>query len=228
MTTRFRKMALTAHILFSVGWFGAVAAFLALAIAGLTGHDVQMVRTAYTAMELTARYVIVLMALASLLSGIIQSLGTPWGLFRHYWVLVKLLLTSFATAILLVKMPLIMSAARQSQTTPPFGGDLHLKGMQLAVHAFGGLIVLLLITALSVYKPWGLTGYGRRKQHERQSQSMRSALVSCEETVRWPNADKTGDGFSRRFKFSLAAVAVVVAVGHLSLFLTGHSFHHLR
>jgi hypothetical protein len=99
MTPRLRKLVLTAHITFSVGWFGAVAAFLALAIAGLTNRDVQMVRTAYAAMELTARFVIVPLAIASLLSGIVQSLGTTWGLFRHYWVLAKLLLTTFATIV---------------------------------------------------------------------------------------------------------------------------------
>jgi hypothetical protein len=37
MTPRLRKFALTAHVTSSVGWLGAVAAFLALAVAGLTG-----------------------------------------------------------------------------------------------------------------------------------------------------------------------------------------------
>jgi hypothetical protein len=86
------KLLITARITFSVGWFGVVAAFLALAITGLTSWDTQVVRTAYSAMELTARFVIVSLALASLLSGLIQSRGTPWGLFLHCWVLVKLLL----------------------------------------------------------------------------------------------------------------------------------------
>jgi ABC-type nickel/cobalt efflux system permease component RcnA len=84
--TQLRKLVLTAHITFSVGWLGAVAVFLALAIAGLTSRDPQMVRAAYSAMELTARFVIVPLAIASLFSGLIQSLGTPWGLFRHYWM----------------------------------------------------------------------------------------------------------------------------------------------
>src|SRR5882757_5685695 len=155
MTPRLRKLALTAHITFSVGWFGAVAAFLALAIAGLTNRDAQVVRGAYTAMELTARFVIVPLAIASLLSGIVQSLGTPWGLFRHYWVLAKLLLTAFATVVLLAKMPLIGYAARRAVQTTSSSVDLHAAGAQLLVHAIGGLLVLLVITALSVYKPFG-------------------------------------------------------------------------
>jgi hypothetical protein len=230
MTTRLRKLVLTAHIIFSVGWFGAVAAFLALAVAGLTSagltsQDAQMVRTAYAAMELTARWVIVPLAVASLLSGIIQSLGTPWGLFRHYWVLAKLLLTTFATIILLAKMPLIGYAARRAATTLS-GPDLHTAGVQLAIHATGGLLVLLLITGLSVYKPWGLTGYGRRKQQERRDESRRSQQALGVKTELGPNSDAIG-GFSRGLRISLAsAVGIFVVVAHIAIFLTGHSFHH--
>lgn len=227
MTTRLRKLVLTAHILFSVGWFGAVAVFLALAIAGLTGHDAPMVRTSYAAMELTARCVIVPLAISSLLSGIVQSLGTPWGLFRHYWVVAKLLLTTFATVILLAKMPLIGYAALQAAKAPSSSANLHMAGMQLAVHAAGGLLVLLLITALSVYKPWGLTGYGQRKQQERRDESRRSPQALDVRTVPAPDNDTTGSGLSRGLRISLAAaVGVFVVLAHLSILLSGHGFHH--
>lgn len=92
MTPRLRKFALTAHVVSSVGLLGAIASFLALAIAGVTSQNAQMVRAAYLAMELIAWFLIVPSAFASLLTGLIQSLGTSWGLFRHYWVLAKLLL----------------------------------------------------------------------------------------------------------------------------------------
>lgn len=97
MTPRLRKFALTAHITFSVGWLGAVVPYLALAIVGLTSHDAQMVRAAYLSMELIGWFVIVPLSLAALLSGLVQSLGTPWGLFRHWWIVVKFLLTTGAT-----------------------------------------------------------------------------------------------------------------------------------
>ena len=227
MPTRLRKLALTAHILFSVGWFGAVAAFVALAVTGLTSRDAQTLRTAYAGMELTARCAIVPLAAASLLSGIIQSLGTPWGLLRHYWVLAKLLLTTFAIVILLAKMPLIGYAARRAATTSSTGPDLHMAGMQLAIHAAGGMLVLLLITALSVYKPWGLTSYGQRKQQERRDESRISQQTSEVKTVPAPDNNAMSGSRSRRLRISLAtAIAVFIAVAHVSLFLTGHSFHH--
>src|SRR5216683_7304225 len=124
MTSSLRKLVLTAHVTFSVGWLGAVAAFLVFAIAGLTSQDIQIVRSAYLAMDLTARFVIVPLAFASLVSGLIQSLGTPWGLLRHYWVLLKLLLTTFATIVLLMKMELIGYVAGVAAETLSSSGDL--------------------------------------------------------------------------------------------------------
>ncbi len=164
MAPGLRKFALTVHVICSVGLLGAIAGFLALAIAGLTSQNDQMVRAAYLAMELIARFVILALAFASLLTGLIQSVGTPWGLFRHYWVLVKLLLTAFATIVLLVKMELIGYAARLSAETTLFRADLRAAGIQLVIHASGGLLVLLVPAILSVYKPAGMTRYGWRKR----------------------------------------------------------------
>src|SRR5262245_15129203 len=100
MTPSLRKLALTAHVTSSIGWFGAVAAFLALSVVGMTSPDAHLGRAAYLAMEVITRFVIVPLAIVSLLSGIVSSLGTKWGLFRYYWVLVKLVITVFATLIL--------------------------------------------------------------------------------------------------------------------------------
>src|SRR5204863_5234971 len=99
-----RKLVLTAHLTFSVGWIGAVIAYLALGVSAVTSQDAQTVRAAWIAMELTGWVVIVPLALAALLTGLVMSLGTPWGLFRHYWVLISLALTIFATVVLLLHM----------------------------------------------------------------------------------------------------------------------------
>ncbi|MEP6905892.1 MAG: hypothetical protein ABI875_07385, partial [Gemmatimonadales bacterium] len=152
MTPGLRKFALTAHVACSVGWFGAVGGFLALAVAGLTSHDAQIVRAAYLAMELIAWFVVVPLAFASLLTGLVQSLGSTWGLFRHYWVLAKLLITVLATVVLLLKMKLIsyMAGAAMATLSP---ADPHGFGIELVVHAGGGMLLLLTAMTLSVYKP---------------------------------------------------------------------------
>jgi hypothetical protein len=172
MAPALRKFALTAHVTSSVGLLGAVAGFLALAIAGLTSQDTEMMRAAYLAMELLAWFVIVPLTFASLFIGIVESLGTPWGLFRHYWVLVKLLLTVVVTVVLLLQMKLISTMARvAAQTALSSSIDLHGARIQLVVHAAGGLLVLLVPAALSVYKPRGMTPYGWRKQREQPASS---------------------------------------------------------
>ena len=164
-----RKFALTLHVTSSVGLLGSIAAFLALAIVGLTSADDQALRSAYPAMQLIARMVIVPLAFAALVTGLIQSLGTAWGLFQHYWVMVKLLLTIFATTILLIKMTLISEAARLATEATLPRAELRDAGLQLVVHAAGGLCVLLLPLVLSIYKPQGLTRYGWRKQQAKLS-----------------------------------------------------------
>ncbi|MET0397354.1 MAG: hypothetical protein ABW277_11060 [Longimicrobiaceae bacterium] len=166
MTPRLRRLALTVHVASSVGWLGAVASFLALAVAGLTSPDAQVVRAAYLATEVTTWLVIVPLSVASLLTGLVQSLGTPWGLFRHYWVLAKLVLTLVATLLLLLHAQPIGYVAGVAAETTLSGGDLRGLRIQLVADAGAALLVLLVATALSVYKPRGMTRYGWRKQRE--------------------------------------------------------------
>ncbi len=166
MTPGLRKFALTAHVITSVGWFGAVAAFLALSIAGMTSQDAQLVRAAYLVMGLTTWFIIVPLALASLLTGAVSSLGTKWGLFRYYWIVVKLLITILATLILLVHtQPIDLLVGAATETTV-LSANLHGAQLQMVVASGGALLVLLVVTALSYYKPRGMTRYGWRKQQE--------------------------------------------------------------
>lgn len=161
-----RKLTLTAHVTSSVGWLGALAVFMAHAIASLMSQDEQTVRALALAMNVTAWLVILPLCLASLITGLIGALGTAWGLFRHYWVLFKLLLTVLATAVLLLKLQPI-SALATAATTPGFSGADHVGPQaSLLVHAGGGVLVLLAAVTLAIYKPQGLTRYGARQQRE--------------------------------------------------------------
>jgi hypothetical protein len=163
MAPLLRKIALIAHIISSVGSLGAIATFLALAIAGLSSEDDEIVRSIYVAMDMIARTVIVPLVFASLVTGLIQSLGTTWGLFRHYWVLAKLLLTIFTATVLMLQMNGIAYIAARAAETALSSTDLLDLRRSLVVHAAGGLIVLLVTTTLSVLKPRGLTRYGWRR-----------------------------------------------------------------
>jgi hypothetical protein len=158
-----RRFALTAHVASSVGSLGAVAGFLALAMVGLMSRDAMTVRAAYVAMEPIALLAIVPLALGALLTGLVQSLGTSWGLFRHYWVLLKLFVTLFVAGVLMLQLPLIGYVAAAAAVSE-LGEDLRHARLSLVLHAGGGLVVLIVPVVLSIYKPRGLTRYGLAKQ----------------------------------------------------------------
>jgi hypothetical protein len=172
MGPRLRRFALTVHVTLSVGWIGAVAAYIALDVAAATSQDSPTLRAAYLGMELVARYVIVPLALAALLTGLVMALGTKWGMFRHYWVLISLLLTIIATVVLLVETQTISASADIAADPTTSGDDLRALPSTL-VHSVGGAAVLLVIQVLNVYKPRGLTRYGRRKQREQRRVMLR-------------------------------------------------------
>jgi hypothetical protein len=161
MTPWVRRLALIVHLTSSLGWIGAVIAYLVLGLAATYSEDPQTIRAAWIAMDVTGWYTIVPLAVAALLSGLVMSLGTAWGLFRHYWVVISLALTLVSTAVLLLHMPSVthqaaIAAQADATALSRLGGDLFHPGV--------GLIVLLVITVLNVYKPRGLTPYGWRKQ----------------------------------------------------------------
>jgi hypothetical protein len=176
MSVGVRKLAVTAHVASSLGWLGAVGSFLVLAIAGLTSERADTIRAAYVAMDLVGLYLIV-----ALLTGLALALGTRWGLVRHYWVLVKLTVTAFAVAALLLhQFTAVSEAARRASGTaagvhPALGG----MGTQLVADAGAAVLVLLVINALGVYKPWGRTVYGRQKlEEERAAPSVAGRAIS--------------------------------------------------
>ncbi|WP_235999197.1 DUF2269 domain-containing protein [Qaidamihabitans albus] len=168
MSPPMRKFVLVCHVATSVSWLGAVAAYLALDLTATVSQDLATVRAAYVAMDVVVAAVIVPLALASVLIGIVNALGTAWGLFRHYWVLVKLLLTVFATTILLLEAGTVryLADVAASGTDPR-----ELPGTLL--HSVGGSVMLLIVLVLSVYKPRGLTRHGQRKQRDMRARQRR-------------------------------------------------------
>jgi len=188
MTPRLRKFALTVHLTFSIGWIGAVVAFLALVVAAMTSQDAQTLRAAWIAMELTGWFAIVPLALASLLTGLVMALGTKWGLFRHYWVLISLVLTILATGVLLGNMQTVsFFAGIAAETDSADVGGLRGGLRSELLHAGVGLLVLLVIQVLNVYKPRGMTPYGWRKEREQPAVSRSIATAPADRSA-YPDA----------------------------------------
>ena len=185
MSPGVRKFALTVHLICSLGWIGAVVAYLALGVAAVTSSATPTIRASWTSMDLTGWWVIVPLAILALVTGLVMSVGSPWGLFRHYWVVISLVLTVFCTVVLLLHMPSVSAMAARAQQMD--GTELRALGGDL-FHPGAGLLVLVTIAVLNVYKPAGLTAYGWRKQREerlavRRRDQRRHVLTDATELI---------------------------------------------
>lgn len=167
LTTNLRKFALTLHVVTSVGWVGAIAVFLALAIVGTVSPKIEHVRASYVAMDAVYGSVIIPLGLASLVTGVISSLGTEWGLFRYYWVLVKLLLTVPVIILMLMHAQPVGYMAGAAVVATFSIDELSGLRIQLIAYACLALLILLVATALSTYKPRGRTPCGVRRLEQR-------------------------------------------------------------
>lgn len=216
MTPRSRKLAVIGHLVFSVGWLGAVVSFLALSIVGLTSKDAGVIRAVYLAMDLIGQFTIVPLGFAALVTGLLLSFGTEWGLRRYYWVLVKFMLTVGAIAALLLhQFTAVREAARRvsavsSEPLPQLGS----LGLQLVVDAGAALMVLLAAVFLSVFKPWGRTPWGWRRpgasggdldSNQRQLNSPERKAVDAARSL-------PSSGIPLGLKIILAVVALLVVV----------------
>jgi hypothetical protein len=164
MAAGLRRAALAMHLISSVGWVGAAGAYLAAGVAARVSDQVPTVRAAWISMELIGWLVIVPLGCLAFLTGLVMSVGTRWGLVRHYWVLIALVLTSLALAVLILHMPSVSAGAAVARTGDDravlqLGGDI--------AHPALGLVVLVVVAVLNLYKPRGLTRYGQRQRRRR-------------------------------------------------------------
>jgi hypothetical protein len=218
MTPGLRRFTFTTHITSSVGWVGAVLAFLALAVIGFTSDDEVKVRGVYLLMAPAAWFVLVPLAHVSLLSGIALSLGTTWGLFRHYWVVVKLGITAFATVILLIYMGTFRQMA--GVAADPVVDLAIVRNASPMVHATFALILLVTATVLGVYKPFGMTAYGQRRLEE-QLRPVSALMPASAGTARTIDT-----GSTPAWIYVVGAVALALAMLVVILHLSGASPTH--
>ena len=213
-TAGLRRFTFTTHVTSSVGWLGAVLVFVALAAIGLISQDERTVRGAYLVMAPAAWFVLVPLAHASLVSGVALSLGTPWGLIRHYWVAIKLVITVFSTVILVIYMGTFRQMA--SVAADPVVELGLVRSPSPLLHAILAFVLLNAAAVLAIYKPFGLTPYGTRQQ-------MRERLAPP--GVVAARIQETKGGKTRGWEYVLWIVALAILGLIVLSHLTGSGTH---
>jgi hypothetical protein len=160
MNATLRRLTCTVHLISSIGWIGAALVFLSLAVVGVTSRDEATVRGAYLVMAPAAWFVLIPLAHTSFVSGVALSLGTRWGLVRHYWIVLKLAITASSTVVLLIYTA---TFDHMADTAADARAPLELvRNPSPIVHALLALVLLSFATVLGIYKPFGMTPYGER------------------------------------------------------------------
>ncbi|MEU2211136.1 DUF2269 domain-containing protein [Streptomyces hygroscopicus] len=158
LTRPVRRGLLVVHVVVSVGWLGLTLGMLALGITGAVADSAEEAGAVYRSMNVLGDWLLIPLSLLSLTSGIVLSLGTPWGLARHRWVYVKFwltLITTAATAFALrARIDAAMADVVAGRPVGPTTDLILAPSVSLGIYAF--------LTATSVIKPWGLTARGRR------------------------------------------------------------------
>jgi hypothetical protein len=159
------KVMLAAHIIASGAWLGVVLAKVILELAAITAAAPEIAGALYLAIG-AVNTAFPPLAIATMVSGVILSLGTKWGLLQHYWVATKLVLTVgvIATAVQLgsrITRPAHATLAREAVGDGAILEFLTAPETLLLSLSLAHVLMLGLATVVSIYKPWGRTGIGR-------------------------------------------------------------------
>ncbi len=154
-----RTALLTLHVIVSVGWNGV--AFAQLALASTAAADANLRHATYELMHVIDRTLDIPLALLTLITGIVMSVGTKWGLLRHWWIVAKLTITVVAVisggAVVRTLIVSADHATRGATTTAPT------QTFALIVCACAMNVLFITATVLSTAKPWGRTPRGNRE-----------------------------------------------------------------
>jgi uncharacterized membrane protein len=166
LSRRDRRGILVVHLASSIGWLGLDAALVVLGIVGLAGGDATTTRSAFVVDGVLATYLMPVLSLLGLLTGIVLAAGTSWGLFKHWWVVVSLVITVLMTAaVLLFLVPQMRDLANEAAhlTDATVLTTMHMDRLKLVIAPLAGFILLVFLTGMNVHKPWGRVG-AKRKQ----------------------------------------------------------------
>ena len=154
LSAPWRKLLLTVHVTTAVSVLGTDLVLLVLGISSVRGADP---RTIYPAADLIATWLLAPLAVVALGNGVLLGLLTRWGLFRYWWVTIKLTLTAILTGVILFVLVPRLGAAADAATGPAPQTFTIAERLPLAGAPAAGVTLLILTVILAIYKPpWRL------------------------------------------------------------------------
>ncbi|WP_028782262.1 DUF2269 family protein [Thalassobacillus devorans] len=150
-----KKGVVTVHLLFAAIMFGATITLILLSGGTTATDDTQVVQRNYEVMHLLSTTILRGSTFATIITGILLSLMTTWGLFKFYWIIAKEVLSLILFAVNIWGMSAWTNRALQQANN--IQDAIYPAALQLDIWI--GLTIqlvsLILIYVLSVYKPWG-------------------------------------------------------------------------
>ena len=167
LSAPWRKLLLTVHVVATVSVLGIDLVLLLLGLSSLSGADP---RTIYPAAHLVGARLLAPLALLSLSTGLLLSVLTPWGLFKYWWVTIKLAITAILTGVVLfVLVPRLGATADAVTGSSPHPLTIA-ERLPLVVAQAIGSTLLVLNVILAIFKP----GWRLRKSTTNQAAPLRS------------------------------------------------------
>jgi hypothetical protein len=157
---RARKSILVVHIASAGAWLGIDVVMAVIILTAVRGDDATRA-LCYQSLELFTGWPLITTGLVCLASGVVLGLGTPFGLVRYWWVVIKVVINVVFVALVPIALrPEVLEKAEQ--------GRQFMAGLPAAL-TIGDLVYppivspagLIIATILAVFKPWGLIRKGR-------------------------------------------------------------------
>ncbi|WP_447038587.1 DUF2269 family protein [Streptomyces sp. DSM 118878] len=155
-----RRATLVVHVVGAAGWLGLTLGLAALALTALVTESPAATEAAVRSMKVFSDWLVLPLAVLTLLSGLLLSVGTPWGLARHRWVYTKFWLTLITTAA----SAFALRPGINETVTTVAAGEPITDAAGLIAGPLVSLAAYAFMTVLSVLKPWGLTRRGQKQR----------------------------------------------------------------
>ncbi|CAM5780763.1 MULTISPECIES: hypothetical protein [Brevibacillus] len=159
LSIRKKQLIIIIHVLSVVCWLGGAMVMLLLGMYMLKAENGEQLYYTLDNMHLVDVVFIRYTAVVALLTGIVLSVWTNWGLFKHYWILIKLILTvsliGFGIGYMADWLSQIVRIAEQERFLALGDAAFLNTSYSLIGGAIANIVSLIFMTAITYFKPFG-------------------------------------------------------------------------